>query len=280
MARLREILGKPVWQGVGVLVSIAIALVGLSIDQNNPIWLYLLGLAIIVTVAFVLGSELSQRKSGESQQDTSAALPQRTSTATPFGIYLLSAVILLAVGYGMGQILSGPVATPVPSPTSSATNGEAVDTTTVEPSPTSNATNGEAVDTTTEVMSNTEVVTVTTVQADQGWQSTGLSVEAGRRVTFRVVDGEWNINPTWAPYNGTGIDNPNRRKHPLSKSEIDDGVKNPLARNNSYPLPEACAGALIAQVGERFVWVGIQRSFVAQESGEISLRINGTDMNL
>lgn len=152
-------------------------------------------------------------------------------------LYLTGATIVLIVGFGLGAELQRARLKQLPEPSS-------------------------------------ESRTVT-VDASKGWQSTGLFVRTGMRVSFSGFSGEWVSDEDGISYSGAGRSY-NCRKSDLTSSEY-PSVTTTFRRACAEPLPMACLGALIARVGERDFSVFEQSSIIAQEDGEVQLRINDND---
>lgn len=109
----------------------------------------------------------------------------------------------------------------------------------------------------------------TIVQVDGGlsWQVTGVVVEANETLVVEVVDGEWSSQAGVSPYNnGTGTGYICADFLPP-----EDCVE---------PLPEAPQGALIGRIGNHVFEVGSGTTLVAQQEGELALRMNDDDDGL
>jgi hypothetical protein len=231
-------LSHGIWQGVGVIITIILTPVTYYVSDGNEIWLYILGaIGLFLAFAFVLGAETQHRQ----------------SAATKMSIYLFATVCVLVLAYVISLILS--------SSNSNSSDASETEKTSANNPPVS--------------ITEEPIIENVIVAADKGWQSTNIRAEAGTRVTFRVIDGEWKAHYTFTPNNGTGNNTFDHWGSPLSETEfITDEIRHPRSVTNNTPLPGACIGALVAQVGERFVWIGSQRSFISQETDHIRLRIN------
>lgn len=106
-----------------------------------------------------------------------------------------------------------------------------------------------------------------TIDACEGWQSSGVWVKPGNRVDIQVVDGVWTHWDGTAPYNkGTG------GGYVCGKAmDPDDCVE---------PLPGYSTGGLIGRVGEEIFEVGNGTIWKSTESGRLELRINDGDVGL
>lgn len=105
------------------------------------------------------------------------------------------------------------------------------------------------------------------VDARLGWQSTGLTVQAGTPLRFVVTSGLWTYWLGGSPMQpGTG----------------DDYICAQIMPPDTCiePMPFERKGALIGRVGTRLFGVGQARDYVAEESGLIELRMNDPDSAL
>lgn len=94
------------------------------------------------------------------------------------------------------------------------------------------------------------------ISALQPWQSTGVNVKRGEVVTVQVVAGQWTARAGYSAYNSG------------------EGESGPAPVG--FPLPGYPSGSLIGQIGHdgRFFEVGHESTFIAQDSGVLSLQIN------
>lgn len=100
--------------------------------------------------------------------------------------------------------------------------------------------------------SQTELLT-RSVYAYRQWQSTGIYLNTGDRVTLTAA-GQWSYSPE------VGLNGP------------EGGLWAP----GYYPLPEAPGGALLGRVGEngQFFYVGCKLDYIAPAPGLLYLGIN------
>jgi hypothetical protein len=109
----------------------------------------------------------------------------------------------------------------------------------------------------------TPLHTTATINANQGWQSTGRVVKKDDHITISYISGQWtvnyqNLNSTDPYVDADGYSRPNR-------------IGNP-------PLAGANDGALIGRIGtESPFLVGKYKFLIAPVEGELSLRINDDD---
>ncbi len=91
------------------------------------------------------------------------------------------------------------------------------------------------------------------VYAYRQWQSTGLYLNAGDRLSL-TASGQWSYSPEAGPHGPRG------------------GQPAP----SYYPLPGALGGALLGRLGETgdIFYVGDRFTYVAQEAGFFYLQIN------
>ena len=98
-----------------------------------------------------------------------------------------------------------------------------------------------------------------TVDATQGWQSTGITVDVNTSVAIAYQTGKWLVDADDGdefPYDANG-------------SQMEDAVA-------PAPLPNAAVGALIGRIGasgQPFL-VGDRKTFLASQSGTLELVIN------
>ena len=52
---MAEIFGNPVWQGIGVIVTVMLAFIGFYYAGGNKVWLIILAAIILLIIGFVLG---------------------------------------------------------------------------------------------------------------------------------------------------------------------------------------------------------------------------------
>jgi hypothetical protein len=99
-----------------------------------------------------------------------------------------------------------------------------------------------------------------TVEANQGWQSTGVSVVQGQQFRIQYISGQWTY------WRGT-ID--------MLDANGDSYICS--ATSCCEPMPHNRKGALIGKVGNEVFFVGNGSTFTANYSGQLSLRINDCD---
>jgi hypothetical protein len=105
------------------------------------------------------------------------------------------------------------------------------------------------------------------IDAKQGWQSTGLTVEKGTKVSFEVTNGQWTSQKgVVAPMGAEGSGIVCTRQTPASRCV--------------EPLPSAPIGSLIARIGDQIFSVPSTASTIAPASGTLELRINDADAGL
>jgi len=107
-----------------------------------------------------------------------------------------------------------------------------------------------------------------TVQANQGWNGTGIRVETGDLVEIQRQSGVWTY---WAgqisPFDAEG--NP-QAYICATEQEASQCVE---------PLPEANKGALIARVGDATpVYIGNHSAFRAATTGALELSMNDSSL--
>ena len=114
---------------------------------------------------------------------------------------------------------------------------------------------------------DTTEANTTQVDATLPWQATGISFSANDSIEIEVTSGLWTHWLGTEPYNnGSG------------ESYICTDF---LPGNEcAEPLPNAPKGALIGQIGSHIFLIGSGNSIVAQQSGELHLRINDGDDGL
>lgn len=105
------------------------------------------------------------------------------------------------------------------------------------------------------------------VDASQGWQATTIFINNNDEISLTVAAGEWTHQVGVAPYNnGTGGSYICANGLPPSSC--------------AEPLPEAPQGALIGRIGNHIFEIGSGATITANQSGELSLRINDADNGL
>ena len=105
------------------------------------------------------------------------------------------------------------------------------------------------------------------MDARQGWYQTNLTVEAGTRVDFERVDGQWTTQQGQAPYTGQeGSSFVCSQQLPPSQC--------------AEPLPGAPRGSLIARLGDQVFSVPPSGYIIASQSGALAFRINDADAGL
>ncbi|GIL15467.1 MAG: hypothetical protein BroJett039_06400 [Chloroflexota bacterium] len=110
--------------------------------------------------------------------------------------------------------------------------------------------------------------TVAQVASTADWQSTGVSLLTGSRITIEVIDGVWTYwkgNQAYTRGDGSGL----------------ICTENLPAASCDEPVPDFLKGALVGRVGEHLFGVGSERTIVIGDSGILELRINdiGLDDN-
>jgi len=125
----------------------------------------------------------------------------------------------------------------------------------------------EVLPTETSVLLPTATAIEVEIQSTQGWQSTGIYVERGTRLVLDVVGGEWTNWKGHTPYNegkGTGY---------VCADYI-------AVDKCAEPLPNFPSDGLIGQIDGIKFSVGKETTIVAEQSGELYLRINDGDDGL
>jgi len=105
-------------------------------------------------------------------------------------------------------------------------------------------------------------VAPTTVQANVGWQNTGVMVTPGTQVAIIYTGGLWTANP--------GTNN--------GQLYGPEGGPQFIAAKPGYTMPGQNEGALIGKVGDTLFLVGISAKVPTNVSGELQLCIND-DLN-
>lgn len=103
------------------------------------------------------------------------------------------------------------------------------------------------------------------IDARLGWQSAGLSVNAGDRITTDVTGG-WTAQRGTATTGAEGSGTPCAQTRPAAQCV--------------EPMPSLPTGSLIARVGDRLVTPAAPGVFIAPTSGPLHLRINDGDAAL
>lgn len=108
-----------------------------------------------------------------------------------------------------------------------------------------------------------------TVQANKGWNNTGLSIQTGDSVQIEYQDGLWTHWPGKVPlYGATG-----QTTERYICAEIQP------ASQCVEPMPQAQKGALIARVGATSpIYVGNRVTFRASNSGPLELGMNDSKL--
>ena len=105
---------------------------------------------------------------------------------------------------------------------------------------------------------------VVEIAANQGWQSTGIHVDAGTQLYLEVIAGKWtHERGSIAPNPGIGVNYICALA--LSMSEC------------AEPLPSAAKGTLVGRVGDGLFNVGHHALITVVQSGELRLRMNDED---
>jgi hypothetical protein len=103
----------------------------------------------------------------------------------------------------------------------------------------------------------TKTVYVVDVAADQDWQETAISLEAGQQVRVQYLAGQWTDWLGTVPLFG-----------PAGETYVC-----PYG-NCCEPLAEERKGALIGRVGDAIFLIGAAHSFTAPAGGMLYLRMN------
>ncbi len=104
-------------------------------------------------------------------------------------------------------------------------------------------------------------VTTVTVFAVQGWQNTGVIVQAGNQVTIRYISGLWTSQSgVFAPFDGRGQPNGYICANVLPASQCAEAV------------PNAIAGSLVGKIGTELLKVGDYLKFMETQGGNLFLR--------
>ena len=107
----------------------------------------------------------------------------------------------------------------------------------------------------------TEHLQVIQVNANNNWQDTNLEVQQGDEVQIAVISGSWTSQKGETPYtSGEGT------AYICEQTEV--------ASDCTEPLPSAPSGALIGRLGDRLFLIGRGVTFVAQQDGQLFLRMN------
>ena len=104
-----------------------------------------------------------------------------------------------------------------------------------------------------------------TVQANKGWNNTGLGIQIGESIQIEYQDGLWTHWPGQVPHYGATGQTTGR----YICAEIE------LASQCVEPMPQAQKGALIARIGATSpIYVGNRVTFRASHSGPLELGMN------
>jgi hypothetical protein len=104
------------------------------------------------------------------------------------------------------------------------------------------------------------------IDAQLGWQDTGIHIEVGDEVSIQVESGTWTRWLGQRSYTG---------------GEGDPGYVCGFTNVECLePLPLVPAGALVGRIGGMIFEVGNEKEMVANESGNLFLRINDVDGGL
>ena len=109
--------------------------------------------------------------------------------------------------------------------------------------------------------------TTATIYADQGWQSTGVRVMPGMKISIEVTNGEWTYWSGFQPYNsGEG-------------GNYICAVAMPATRCVE-PLSNFPTGSLIGKIGSQTFGIGKDSTLAVEQLGTLWLRINDGDVGL
>ncbi len=95
--------------------------------------------------------------------------------------------------------------------------------------------------------------TITAVSATQGWQNSGVIVQAGNRVKVEFVCGSWSMNTNW------GYVGPEGHVLPPDPTNV---------------IPRAQPGALIGKVAQATYDLAKQQEVILQDAGYLYLQMN------
>lgn len=104
------------------------------------------------------------------------------------------------------------------------------------------------------------------IDSRQGWQSSGLTVREGDRITADVTSGGWTTQ------RGTALTGP-------GGTGVACATQRP-ATQCTEPMPNVASGSLIARIGDTLVAPAAPGVFIAPTSGPMQLRINDADAGL
>jgi len=105
--------------------------------------------------------------------------------------------------------------------------------------------------------------TTFTVQANQGWQDTGIAVTAGQTIQVNYVSGLWTDHAGYyAPFDANGQPDSYTCAAVMDPSQCGEAV------------PFAVKGSLVGMIGQEVLAIGSGGSFSATESGDLLLRMN------
>jgi len=100
-------------------------------------------------------------------------------------------------------------------------------------------------------VTNTKIVEI---DSRQGWQVTGISVERGTALIFKVIEGQWTTQKGVTPYNsGEGSDYVCANLIPASRCV--------------EPVPDYPSGALVGQIGSQILRVSRGSTVITEQSG-------------
>ncbi|MEM7799760.1 MAG: hypothetical protein AAF633_11265 [Chloroflexota bacterium] len=108
---------------------------------------------------------------------------------------------------------------------------------------------------------------VATVDAENGWQSTGIELPANTSIKFEVTSG------TWTHWSGTIGYNDGSGQDYICAENFEP-------QDCSEPLPGFNSGGLIGQVGDQIFGIGSSKTIILSASGYLYLRINDADRYL
>ncbi len=103
-----------------------------------------------------------------------------------------------------------------------------------------------------------------TVYANEGWQNTGIYIEAGDVVQIDYISGKWSFwSGNVAPHDANGDPNGYVCAQHMPASRC------------SEPVPNAIKGSLVARIGDSPpMYVGNYTTFIATTTGSLELAIN------
>lgn len=109
--------------------------------------------------------------------------------------------------------------------------------------------------------------TIVNISALKGWQDTGVFLENGERVEIVVLSGKWAYAQDQSLSSGAGD----------TQYICSNMLPTPIC---AEPLPASPKGALIGRIGSMTFEIGAQTTLIAQDSGNLQLRINDADDGL